>query len=292
MVLVVHLLLVVATGPLLLLLQLLPKTEAAIKLRQIRVPCHPLVGESHSLECDYSLAGENLYSIKWYKDQQEFYRYLPKENPPALSFPVKGTMVNLDRSDARSVHLTNITLQSAGLYQCEVSTEAPKFKTIAEDSLMTVVHPPATGPVLSLPGQKAGSSVKQGLRVGDELTIVCASPHSYPAARLKFYINDEIANDKTVHTLDAPNNKGVLKESRILLRLKLERRHFRYGELTVKCTSAIYEIFFKSQKQTFYGIDLGQHALGSQIPNSVATYLPNSALFAFLPVFVFHPLHH
>ena len=24
------------------------------------------------------------------------------------------------RSDARSVHLTNITLQSAGLYQCEV----------------------------------------------------------------------------------------------------------------------------------------------------------------------------
>ena len=63
------------------------------------------------------------------------------------------------------------------------------------------------------------------------------------------------ANDKTVHTLDAPNNKGtkinanqtktnkliieentttnleqfsgVLKESRILLRLKLERRHFR-----------------------------------------------------------------
>ena len=43
MVLVVHLLLVVATGPLLLLLQLLPKTEAAIKLRQIRVPCHPLV---------------------------------------------------------------------------------------------------------------------------------------------------------------------------------------------------------------------------------------------------------
>ena len=37
------------------------------------------VGESPSLECDYSLAGENLYSIKWYKDQQEFYRFtLPR----------------------------------------------------------------------------------------------------------------------------------------------------------------------------------------------------------------------
>ena len=78
---------------------------------------------------------------------------------------------------------------------------------------------------------KAGSSVKQGLRVGeshfqsvwtqyvwqlhrlslifvgvkfhfhflgDELTIVCASPHSYPAARLKFYINDEIVSFSTV----------------------------------------------------------------------------------------------
>merc|ERR1712130_412814 len=132
-------------GPFLLLLHIGPIVETAIKLRQIRVPIHPLVGESASLECDYSLAGENLYSIKWYKDQQEFYRYLPKERPPALSFPVAGTRVNLTRSDARSVHLSNISLLSAGLYQCEVSTEAPKFKTIAEDSLMTVVHPPATG---------------------------------------------------------------------------------------------------------------------------------------------------
>ena len=35
-------------------------------------------------------------------------------------------------------------------WNVKVSTEAPKFKTIAEDSLMTVVHPPATGATIPL----------------------------------------------------------------------------------------------------------------------------------------------
>ena len=97
------------------------------------------------------------------------------QNWIARSVENKSTFSSVYRSDARSVHLSNISLLSAGLYQCEVSdrpdhhdrrgdhydlngkmypsnvilikvsTEAPKFKTIAEDSLMTVVHPPATG---------------------------------------------------------------------------------------------------------------------------------------------------
>ena len=64
--------------------------------------------------------GEPLYNIKWYKDQQEFYRFLPKEFPPSLSFSVPGTTVDMTLSDYRLVHLRNISLDSAGLYQCEV----------------------------------------------------------------------------------------------------------------------------------------------------------------------------
>ena len=34
------------------------------------------VGESVLLKCDYDLQSEKLYSLKWYKDNHEFYRYL------------------------------------------------------------------------------------------------------------------------------------------------------------------------------------------------------------------------
>jgi hypothetical protein len=40
------------------------------------------VGESSSLRCDYDLEGDSLYSIKWYKDNQEFYRYNPQTGVP------------------------------------------------------------------------------------------------------------------------------------------------------------------------------------------------------------------
>lgn len=39
-------------------------------------------GKSAVLHCDYSLdRGEELYSIKLYKDQIEFFRYVPGETP-------------------------------------------------------------------------------------------------------------------------------------------------------------------------------------------------------------------
>ena len=31
-----------------------------------------------NLECDYKLEGDTLYSLKWYRDDKEFYRYIPR----------------------------------------------------------------------------------------------------------------------------------------------------------------------------------------------------------------------
>lgn len=239
-----------------------------IELKQIHVPHHPQVNQSVSLWCEYDLHGEPLYSIKWYKDQQEFYRFLPKESPPHLSFSVPGTEVDMSLSDARLVHLINISLESAGLYQCEVSTEAPKFKTIARDAAMSVVHPPSASPTISWVNQRDRLRDRLGdlwgLRVGERLLLHCESEESFPAASLRFYINDEIASDKTVSRIKVPTYKDILISSKISLDIVLERRHFRYGDLVVKCTSDIYDIYFQSSKIKFAGIDLGEIALGRQ----------------------------
>ena len=34
-------------------------------------------GEKVDLRCNFELSGENMYSLKWYRDNVEFYRYIP-----------------------------------------------------------------------------------------------------------------------------------------------------------------------------------------------------------------------
>ena len=54
-----------------------------------------------------------------------------------------------------------------------MSTEAPKFKTVAADGVMEVVQPPGVGPALSWLNmgdklrQRLGSGGQYGVRVGE-----------------------------------------------------------------------------------------------------------------------------
>jgi beat protein, putative len=46
------------------------------------MPLEVKVDDSAWLNCSFDLQGDELYSIKWYKDSIEFYRFLPKSDPP------------------------------------------------------------------------------------------------------------------------------------------------------------------------------------------------------------------
>jgi hypothetical protein len=46
------------------------------------------VGSSLSLSCNYQLEGSSLYSIKWYRDNMEFFRFTPSGIPTySVFFP-------------------------------------------------------------------------------------------------------------------------------------------------------------------------------------------------------------
>lgn len=74
-----------------------PSVAGASGLRglQIKVPDAVRRGTTVELSCDYDLEGALLYSIKWYKDDQEFFSYVPKEAPPSRVFPVPGISVDV-----------------------------------------------------------------------------------------------------------------------------------------------------------------------------------------------------
>lgn len=111
----------------------------SLELTKIVIPTYKVHGETATLECHYELknghdsrhgrdhgfgggsrtssndnngidhharssSAETLYSVKWYKDNEEFYRFIPKANPPQQSYKVDGVRVDV------SIQLTYISI--------------------------------------------------------------------------------------------------------------------------------------------------------------------------------------
>lgn len=66
----------------------------------IRVPEAVRAGETVTLSCQYDLEDVALYSIKWYWNEEEFYRFIPKDLPPYKSFPMR--FINVDVSSSKT----------------------------------------------------------------------------------------------------------------------------------------------------------------------------------------------
>ncbi|KAJ2946920.1 hypothetical protein O0L34_g16261 [Tuta absoluta] len=162
---------------------------------EINVPTAVLVGETVTLECSWQLEDEEaLYSVKWYRGREEFYRYIPKELPHTRVFPLPGIEVDISRSGARRVVLQQATPAMAGRFRCEVSADAPTFHTEIRSAPLEVVEPPEWGPKLV--------SDRSWYGVGSTLRATCASPPAHPPANLTFALNGrEIDMDSFVHVL-------------------------------------------------------------------------------------------
>ncbi|XP_031845814.1 uncharacterized protein LOC116432710 [Nomia melanderi] len=225
--------------PLLVLCSLL-RTGAAIKLLRLEVPsiADPRL-DKVTLRCEYDLDGLDLYSVKWYKDGAEFFRYMPEAKPQGRDFPVEGVYVDVDRSDCKQVTLLGQANTSkgkvnlVGSYGCEVSTEAPSFLTIYEVANMSVAIPPSERPSL------------QGLRpsyeAGEILHAECTSAPSYPAAALAFILNGKEVSKGSTKELptSGPTENSIVSSTRLSLSLRLERHHFPGGTLSLTCQSTL-----------------------------------------------------
>lgn len=81
---------------LLLTLYFLSTGVGGLRDVEVTVPVAVTPGDTVTLQCSYDLEGDPLYTVKWYKGRQEFFRYVPKELPHTRVFPLPG--VNVDVS--------------------------------------------------------------------------------------------------------------------------------------------------------------------------------------------------
>ena len=69
-----------------------------LELENVTIPDTAIVGSWETFRCDFQLGSDTLYSLKWYKDGNEFFRIVTKENrlAPIETFKLPG--VNVDVS--------------------------------------------------------------------------------------------------------------------------------------------------------------------------------------------------
>lgn len=62
------------------------------------IPKYALKDSYLRLQCKYRLnPGESLYSVKWYKDGNEFFRFIPRDDPPAQDFQMPGVDIDVSQ---------------------------------------------------------------------------------------------------------------------------------------------------------------------------------------------------
>ncbi|KAL6260902.1 hypothetical protein P5V15_008430 [Pogonomyrmex californicus] len=218
-----------------------------LRMLNLIVPQHVVLGQNISLECNFNLDGEKLYSVKWYKDGNEFYRFVPQEKPPVMVFVHPGVTTNIHDSTQRTVVLRSVNLMSTGRYRCEVSAEAPSFQTVSDHSDMTVVALPEDGPVITArPG-------KHRYQVGDVVRFNCTSAKSKPHATLSWFINGDPVDQQLLKSHPVDVDRNDLETSTLGLEFRLRPKHFKKGDLKIKCLARIYTVYWKSNELSIEG---------------------------------------
>jgi len=67
----------------------------SVRITNTTVPRKAVIGQGVWLNCSYDLEKDSLYSIKWYKDEDEIYRFLPSNKPRVDFFEFDGASIDV-----------------------------------------------------------------------------------------------------------------------------------------------------------------------------------------------------
>ncbi|XP_019872535.2 uncharacterized protein LOC109600798 [Aethina tumida] len=206
---------------------LLCHESVGLRLTNMTAPSIQDPRHEMQLYCKFDMGGEDLYAVKWYKDDHEFYRYAPSGPTNYVQYPVPGVTVDTNRSHCTrdTCELWLVALQrpySSGAYRCEVSSEAPAFRLASQTYNITVAVIPKNPPQIE--------QLSDSYSTGALLVAICTSGMGDPKPRLTWYVNKELVPLNQVKELpsksvaDNKNNNVVLKNAVSKLTLTLDKK--------------------------------------------------------------------
>lgn len=110
-----------------------------LRIDSIYVPEYAERNSTVILKCSSDAAEDEIYSVKWYKDKEEFYRRVRNEVNTSL---VSGVNIDVSADPPTSdntVVLRGISDQSSGKYGCEISGYTPTFDSDYKEAQMKTV---------------------------------------------------------------------------------------------------------------------------------------------------------
>ncbi|XP_022247933.1 uncharacterized protein LOC106464496 isoform X2 [Limulus polyphemus] len=216
-----------------------------LRLLDVQVPTAVNSDDPVWLNCTYDLESDELYSVKWYKNNVEFYRYLPSDDPPAQKYKLLGVYVDLLQSNLGHVFLSRSDLNTDGTYRCEVSAEAPSFQTERAERELRVYVLPKGGPKII--------GAKSQYSAGDKVDIKCLAAPSKPPAVIKWSVNDDEAPKVYLYQLENIRHKNGLQASQKGLRFTVQPSHVLDGILKLRCTAVISQAYSMSSEEIIVG---------------------------------------
>ncbi|XP_056642786.1 uncharacterized protein LOC130449123 [Diorhabda sublineata] len=208
---------------------------------KIKVPPAVLKGHEVVLQCTYDLEGDKLYSLKWYHNSAEFYRYTLTGESSVKPFKLKGFHVIPEKSNATHVYLKHATRAMSGQYSCEVTADQPSFFTDMKTAVLEVVDPPVNEPYIS--------NVKSRYKVGDYLKAICSADKSDPAVNMTWYLNGRPVEEPYVKKYKK-TVEGNYISSHSTIQFAVTEQLFDRGKLRLRCSTNIHDVWHRSCERT------------------------------------------
>ncbi|XP_076333671.1 uncharacterized protein LOC143237869 [Tachypleus tridentatus] len=227
------------------ILILLGSEIKCLRLVSLHIPNIVIAGSSAWLNCTYDLETDVLYAVKWYKKDIEFYRYVPRDIPPAQSYSLPGIFIDLTKSYEGHVFLNKTDMNSEGNYRCEVSAEAPSFETIMDEKKMQVHVLPQEGPIIE--------GIQPKYEVGDFVNVTCKSSLSRPAAKIHWFINNKEPPQQAMNPYTENANIHGLISSKMGLYFEVMNHHFVQNTITLRCSTTISNYHSLSSEEIVIG---------------------------------------